>query len=125
MALDDLSMTNGACRPTTSCDFEAADPSACGWVNYRTSLQSIDWIQQTGGANGGPKIDHTIGKATGHFLYANFVNASAATLASLSSEDLAPIASDRCLTFWLLFINGKKLFTRIFFSRFYLWLKVD
>lgn len=57
--LDDVSVRNGACLPTGSCDFESG---LCTWVN--SDLNSHDWVHADGYA-GGPMIDHTTHTADG------------------------------------------------------------
>lgn len=51
--LDDVSVRNGACLPTGSCDFESG---LCTWVN--SDLNNHDWFHADGNA-GGPRIDQT------------------------------------------------------------------
>lgn len=59
--LDDVSVRNGACLPTASCDFESG---LCTWVNLE--LDNYDWVHADGHA-GGPLIDHTTHTADGKY----------------------------------------------------------
>lgn len=52
--LDDISMREGACSPSGSCDFESGQ---CSWVNI-PKQHGHDWVLANGGIEG-PATDHT------------------------------------------------------------------
>ncbi|XP_013397768.1 MAM and LDL-receptor class A domain-containing protein 1-like [Lingula anatina] len=64
IAIDDISMTKGACTNPGACDFETG---LCTWTNVQAGDQ-FDWTQGNGGTSSsgtGPTIDHTLGTAAG------------------------------------------------------------
>ncbi|KAI5627922.1 MAM and LDL-receptor class A domain-containing protein 1 [Silurus asotus] len=93
--LDDVSVRNGACLPTGSCDFESG---LCTWVN--SDLNSHDWVHADGHM-GGPLIDHTTHTADGRFMLSlsQMTNPDTINMATLVSELIQP-SSNSCLSFW-------------------------
>ncbi|XP_077865040.1 MAM and LDL-receptor class A domain-containing protein 2-like [Saccoglossus kowalevskii] len=97
IAIDDLSVTNGACPPHHECDFEY---DFCGWNN--TWNDTLDWLLGSNGTETdgtGPTYDHTTGTATGQFAYIDTSSAMVGHYATLSTTQFTPNV-DRCLTFW-------------------------
>ena len=65
IAIDDVSLLDGACPLPGSCDFE---DDLCTWTNLRGSVDDFDWTRQNGDTasfNTGPKADHTEGTPKG------------------------------------------------------------
>ncbi|XP_053484115.1 MAM and LDL-receptor class A domain-containing protein 2 isoform X3 [Ictalurus furcatus] len=93
--LDDVSVRNGACLPTGSCDFESG---LCTWVN--SDLDDHDWVHADGHA-GGPLTDHTTHTADGRFMLSLYQMTSPDnnSTAMLISEQIRH-SSDSCLSFW-------------------------
>lgn len=65
IALDDVMILPGKCKPIGYCDFES---DTCGYSNSRTGDQ-FDWLRSTGGTltpNTGPSVDHTTNSDRGN-----------------------------------------------------------
>ena len=63
IAIDDVSVTQGACPGVGSCDFETDN---CGWIQRRDDV--FDWTRKRGPTSSsqtGPATDHTTGTTTG------------------------------------------------------------
>jgi hypothetical protein len=59
---------NGRCAPAGSCNFEQG---LCGWTNAIVG-DDFDWQRDFGGtpsSRTGPKVDHTLGTSSGHYMY--------------------------------------------------------
>ncbi|KAL8608892.1 hypothetical protein ACOMHN_065230 [Nucella lapillus] len=101
IAIDDISINQGACASDGSCDFETG---LCTWVNTHQG-DDFDWTMTSGKtATGstGPTADHTRGDSQGKYL---FIETSAPRAvghkAWLVSENFPPVsASGRCIKFW-------------------------
>ncbi|XP_034159304.2 MAM and LDL-receptor class A domain-containing protein 1 isoform X1 [Pangasianodon hypophthalmus] len=91
--LDDVSVRNGACLPTGSCDFESG---LCTWVN--SDVDDHDWVHADGHA-GGPMTDHTTHTTDGRFMLSHMTNLDNSSTAMLISEQIQQ-SSDSCLSFW-------------------------
>ncbi|XP_078334103.1 MAM and LDL-receptor class A domain-containing protein 1-like [Crassostrea virginica] len=98
IAIDDVSFSKGACRSGT-CDFET---DLCSWSNVAGG-DDFDWIRNQGvtiTSNTGPMGDHTLGSASGHYVYIE-------TSAPRQAGDIAwlvsstrPATSSGCINFW-------------------------
>ncbi|XP_076003124.1 apical endosomal glycoprotein-like [Genypterus blacodes] len=64
VAIDDLTVLNGACPPPGFCDFEM---DYCGWVNSPPAETGVDWDLLSGTASGPliPSTDHTTNSRLG------------------------------------------------------------
>lgn len=68
IAIDDITILDGACPPAGSCDFE---DDTCTWTNARGTVDDFDWTRQngeTGSSNTGPNNDHTQGTLKGNWV---------------------------------------------------------
>ena len=64
IAIDDVGVSNTACRSLVSCDFEQ---SFCGWVQSKTD--KFDWMLRHGSTPSrmtGPSVDHTLHTSSGN-----------------------------------------------------------
>jgi hypothetical protein len=99
IAIDDVSLLDGACPAPGSCDFEK---DLCTWTN--DNADDFDWSRNSGstGSQGtGPNGDHTLGTAAGHYVYIEASNPqSNGDKARLLSEVFRPTSDNRCLRFW-------------------------
>ncbi|XP_034038504.1 MAM and LDL-receptor class A domain-containing protein 1 [Thalassophryne amazonica] len=98
IAIDDLTVLNGACPQSGFCDFEM---DFCGWLNNPPADSAVDWdwLSGTSVVHLIPKRDHTTNSPLGHF--AAFVSSQSNTeeIAQLESESMEAV--DRaCLEFW-------------------------
>nr|XP_046265191.1 MAM and LDL-receptor class A domain-containing protein 1 isoform X2 [Scatophagus argus] len=98
IAIDDLTVLNGACPPPGFCDFEM---DFCGWVNNPPAESGVDWDWLSGESEGEliPERDHSTNSALGHFaVFIPFVSEKQ-EIAQLESETMEPV--DRaCLELW-------------------------
>ncbi|NXI67052.1 AEGP protein, partial [Anseranas semipalmata] len=103
MALDDLTLTAGACGAELSCSFEAG---TCGLVGSEQPA----WLRQSNstGTTTGPPADHTTGTATGHYMVVSTSKGSlpARHTATLTSAPYQPSAPAQCLAFWYQLSTG-------------------
>ncbi|XP_013393211.1 MAM and LDL-receptor class A domain-containing protein 1 [Lingula anatina] len=101
IAIDDISMTKGACANPGACDFETG---LCTWTNVQAGDQ-FDWTQGNGGTSSsgtGPTIDHTLGTAAGKYMYIEASNPRVrGDTALLISQSFPPASGPRCVTFWV------------------------
>lgn len=100
IAIDDVVITNGACAPVGTCNFEQG---TCGWTNAITG-DDFDWTRDFGGTNSartGPKVDHTLGTSQGHYMYieTSGTGRRIGEKAWFVSDILKPLTSG-CLKFW-------------------------
>ena len=121
LAIDDVSVRNGACPKLGSCSFESID--FCTWHNVRSPLDDFDWLLghgETDSAFTGPAIDHTYNDLFGYYA---FIEASTPRKpderAILESTILMPTSSiGSCFSFWYhmygsigglnIYVNGVK-----------------
>ncbi|EDO47787.1 predicted protein [Nematostella vectensis] len=106
IAIDDVWMEDTPCPPPGSCDFE--QKSLCSWVNVKNANRSVglddfDWILGSGDTASyqtGPSVDHTLGTATGTYL---FIETSSPRLpgdvARIQSQTFGP-TTGRCFSWW-------------------------
>ncbi|XP_058250824.1 MAM and LDL-receptor class A domain-containing protein 1 [Hemibagrus wyckioides] len=93
--LDDVSVRNGACLPTGSCDFESG---LCTWVN--SDLNNHDWFHADGNA-GGPLTDQTTHTTDGRFMLSlSQLTSSDNNSTSMLISERIQQSSDSCLSFW-------------------------
>ncbi|XP_058498690.1 MAM and LDL-receptor class A domain-containing protein 2 isoform X1 [Solea solea] len=96
IAIDDLTVLNGACPEEGFCDFEM---DLCGWVNNPPveSGMEWDWLSPHSERQLIPDRDHTTDSSLGHFV--SFHGSKVNELARLESERM--MAVDRaCLELW-------------------------
>ncbi|XP_041467171.1 MAM and LDL-receptor class A domain-containing protein 1-like [Lytechinus variegatus] len=99
LAVDVITITDGLCPPTRTCDFELG---FCGWLQ-EPSTDDFDWSRDAGVdvPHGNDKfIDHTTGSDTGHFIYADQSLGAAGQRALLYSGALDATPVGDCMTFW-------------------------
>ncbi|XP_047444387.1 MAM and LDL-receptor class A domain-containing protein 2 isoform X2 [Mugil cephalus] len=101
IAIDDLTILNGACPPTGFCDFEM---DFCGWVNNPSPESGLDWDWLSAESEGTfiPRKDHTINSPLGHFalFMASYKRMSdREKVARLESESMEAV-DQACLEIW-------------------------
>ncbi|KAL1280451.1 hypothetical protein QQF64_015051 [Cirrhinus molitorella] len=99
IAIDDLSVTKGACAPTEGiCDFEDGD---CGWMQQTDD--DLDWIRVSGNnvkSKSTPGFDHTTNTASGYYFYMESASKHVqGHIARMTSPQL-PIGDAKCLQLW-------------------------
>ncbi|XP_061173555.1 MAM and LDL-receptor class A domain-containing protein 2-like [Saccostrea echinata] len=100
IALDDISLNQGLCPGSPTCDFE---DGMCGYT--QDVSDQFDWTlhsSRTVSTSTGPVSDHTYGTAQGHYVY---IEASAprrmGDKARIDSPSFpATTGTGSCLTFW-------------------------
>ncbi|XP_034558606.1 MAM and LDL-receptor class A domain-containing protein 2 [Notolabrus celidotus] len=98
IALDDLTVLNGACPPQGFCDFEM---DLCGWVNSPPAESGVDWDWLSGDSKGNlvPARDHTTDSSLGHFVFFGPFEPDREKTSLLESETMEAV--DRaCLEIW-------------------------
>ncbi|XP_070701014.1 MAM and LDL-receptor class A domain-containing protein 1 [Pempheris klunzingeri] len=99
VAIDDLTILNGACPPPGFCDFEI---DFCGWVNNPSAETGVEWDWLSGGSEGRflPQRDHSTNSVLGHFaLFMPPQSNRLIETAQLESETMEAV--DRaCLEIW-------------------------
>ncbi|XP_044077011.1 MAM and LDL-receptor class A domain-containing protein 1 isoform X2 [Siniperca chuatsi] len=98
IAVDDLTVLNGACPPPGFCDFEM---DLCGWVNNPPAESGVDWDWLAGASEGVliPQRDHSTNSALGHFAFFTSSKSDREETARLESETMEAV--DRaCLEIW-------------------------
>ncbi|XP_031666604.1 MAM and LDL-receptor class A domain-containing protein 2 [Oncorhynchus kisutch] len=100
--IDDVSMREGACTPTGSCDFESGQ---CTWVN-EVQTSGHDWVQADGRFHG-PDTDHTSQTPEGRFLLSPALPQNQSSRAVVVSEWIQSQAEATCLTIWY-HMNGSE-----------------
>ncbi|KAF7222228.1 MAM and LDL-receptor class A domain-containing protein 1-like [Nothobranchius furzeri] len=93
--IDDFSVSEGACNPPATCDFESGH---CNWVNSMNE-DGHDWVLVHGGPNG-PPADHTTQTSDGWFLLSSAQHQSQPSVAQVVSEWIHLRDASSCLTFW-------------------------
>ncbi|KAF3698789.1 MAM and LDL-receptor class A domain-containing protein 1 [Channa argus] len=98
IAIDDLTVFNGACPPQGFCDFET---DFCGWVNYPPAESGVDWDWLSGDSKGTfiPRRDHSTGTSLGHFAFFIPPESNKEEIAQLQSEKMEAV-DKACLEFW-------------------------
>ncbi|XP_064478691.1 MAM and LDL-receptor class A domain-containing protein 1-like isoform X2 [Ornithodoros turicata] len=97
LALDDVLLTEGACRDSGHCSFE---DGLCNWRNAMAPTIDRAWVRSRGAApEDGPVADHTLGTIDGVYIYMEGGHTAGSHIAVLESEPKnATLPS--CLTFW-------------------------
>ncbi|CAF3694948.1 unnamed protein product, partial [Didymodactylos carnosus] len=98
IGLDELSLLQGECPPSTECDFET---SYCGWTNDTTA--DFYWIRaqkETLSSNTGPSADHTTQSPNGYYLYIETSSPQAEGQKARIISPKYPASSSLCLKFW-------------------------
>ncbi|XP_037401783.1 MAM and LDL-receptor class A domain-containing protein 1 isoform X2 [Pygocentrus nattereri] len=96
--LDDVSVRDGTCFPTGSCDFESG---LCMWMNAANrSSDSHDWVHSDGHSLG-PRVDQTTHTAYGRFMLnpSQTGGPGQGSRAVLISERILQ-NSNSCFSFW-------------------------
>ncbi|XP_026541659.1 apical endosomal glycoprotein [Notechis scutatus] len=95
IALDDLTVTPGACPAQRHCSFETGK---CGF----SAPEQPAWQRQNGGGGGGPPVDHTLGEPRGHYmiLHTGADQLPLGQTAVLRSGAFPPLRRTHCVSFW-------------------------
>ncbi|AWP03839.1 putative apical endosomal glycoprotein-like [Scophthalmus maximus] len=98
IAIDDLTVMNGACPPSGFCDFEM---DLCGWVNNPPAELGVDWDWLSGMSVGGliPLRDHTTDSSLGFYVTVMETNTTQTEVAQLLMPKLTS-ATEMCVRFW-------------------------
>ncbi|KAK5602804.1 hypothetical protein CRENBAI_025076 [Crenichthys baileyi] len=98
IAIDDLTILNGACPPSGFCDFEM---DFCGWVNSPAPESGVEWDWLSGTSDGRliPKRDHSTNTALGHFAFLWPFSSEKEEIALLESESMDAVESG-CIELW-------------------------
>ncbi|XP_077378927.1 MAM and LDL-receptor class A domain-containing protein 1 isoform X1 [Festucalex cinctus] len=98
IAIDDMTVQNGACPPEGFCDFEM---DFCGWVNNAPPESTVKWDWLSGSAGGQfvPKYDHTTMSSLGHFVLFRPFKSDREEVARLDSEWMEAV-DQACFEFW-------------------------
>ncbi|XP_072182120.1 MAM and LDL-receptor class A domain-containing protein 1-like [Diadema setosum] len=97
IALDDITLYDGACPTQVECDFEI---NFCGWTQDENN--AFQWQRRTGSTptpNTGPTSDHSTGSFLGYYVYARASEASPGDKARLFSPAYTDTESE-CVKFW-------------------------
>ncbi|XP_070811785.1 apical endosomal glycoprotein [Pituophis catenifer annectens] len=95
IALDDLTVTPGACPAQRHCSFEAGE---CGFSVPKQQA----WQRQNGTRGWGPPVDHTMGEPRGHYmiLQTGADNLPLGQVAILRSRAFPSLLRTHCVSFW-------------------------
>ncbi|XP_019751859.1 MAM and LDL-receptor class A domain-containing protein 2 [Hippocampus comes] len=98
IAIDDMTVHNGACPPEGFCDFEM---DLCGWVNNAPAESGVNWDWLSGSSQGHlvPNKDHTTMTSLGHFVLYRSYDSDREEVARLESEWMEAV-DQACLDFW-------------------------
>ncbi|XP_071956926.1 MAM and LDL-receptor class A domain-containing protein 2-like [Antedon mediterranea] len=100
IAIDDVTIREGACPNSGSCDFE---DGMCTWGNVNGySADTIEWIEGSGSTDTiytGPSVDHTFG-ANGTYLFVDATGRYPGDRAYLMSKSFDATTTDTCFHFW-------------------------
>ncbi|XP_025085528.1 MAM and LDL-receptor class A domain-containing protein 1-like [Pomacea canaliculata] len=69
IAIDDITVANGPCPDTSSCDFETG---LCLWTNVHDGTDKFDWLRMRGITDSqyvGPVNDHTLNTSNGFYVF--------------------------------------------------------
>ncbi|TRY97688.1 hypothetical protein DNTS_035488 [Danionella cerebrum] len=99
IAIDDLSIVEGACPPKEGlCDFEEGD---CGWIQKTDDDQ--DWIRASGNPVGSyprPEFDHTTNTMSGSYFYMESPACQEQECAAVMMSPLIQSGDAKCLQLW-------------------------
>uniref|UniRef100_A0A670YP73 MAM domain containing 4 n=1 Tax=Pseudonaja textilis TaxID=8673 RepID=A0A670YP73_PSETE len=103
IALDDLTVTPGACPAQRHCSFEAGK---CGF----SAPEQPAWQRQNGAGGVGPPVDHTLGEPRGHYmiLHTGADKLPLGWTAVLRSGSFPPLRRTHCVSFWY-HLNSRSL----------------
>ncbi|XP_051552900.1 MAM and LDL-receptor class A domain-containing protein 1 [Myxocyprinus asiaticus] len=108
IAIDDLSVTKGACAPTVGlCDFEEGD---CGWIQQTDD--DLDWIRVSGNSlkskssKSRPGFDHTTNTASGYYFYMETTSDHVQGKSARITSPLLPAGDAKCIQLWY-YMEGK------------------
>ncbi|XP_057713068.1 MAM and LDL-receptor class A domain-containing protein 1 [Corythoichthys intestinalis] len=98
IAIDDMTIQNGACPPEGFCDFEM---DFCGWVNNPPAETGVDWDWLPGSTSGTliPNTDHSTMSPLGHYVFFRSFSSDSEKVARLESERMEAV-DQACLKFW-------------------------
>ncbi|XP_028283475.1 MAM and LDL-receptor class A domain-containing protein 2 [Parambassis ranga] len=98
IAIDDLTVLNGACPPSGFCDFEM---DLCGWVNNPPTETGVywDWTSSESKGKFVPRRDHTTDSSLGHFALFTASSSNKEKTAQLESESMEAV-NRACLEIW-------------------------
>nr|XP_027211163.1 MAM and LDL-receptor class A domain-containing protein 1-like [Penaeus vannamei] len=97
IALDDVAMLQSQCPVAATCSFE---DGLCDWQN-ELGYDGLDWVMNQGATptqDTGPKYDHTLQTALGHYMYIEADDGSPNDYALLTSPSIA--AGQYCFEFY-------------------------
>ncbi|KAG9273992.1 MAM and LDL-receptor class A domain-containing protein 2-like [Astyanax mexicanus] len=99
IAIDDISLTEGACVPTDGlCNFEEG---SCGWTQQADD--DLDWIRGSGVdpvLNTNPSVDHTTHTDSGHYYYMGSDSSHVGEHTARMSSPLFTAGDKQCLQVW-------------------------
>ncbi|PAA80981.1 hypothetical protein BOX15_Mlig025956g4, partial [Macrostomum lignano] len=97
IAIDDVSLHNGACPFPGDCDFEQ---SMCEWRSLTRIRQS--WVRSSGAAeyDTGPQVDHTTGTADGSYMRLSSRSPAASGDDGVLQSPVLHQTGAACMTFW-------------------------
>ncbi|XP_056333186.1 MAM and LDL-receptor class A domain-containing protein 1 isoform X2 [Danio aesculapii] len=99
IAIDDLSITEGACAPTEGfCNFEEGD---CGWTQQ--AEDDLDWIRVSGNdvkSKSRPGFDHTTNTASGYYFYMESTPGQLKGSSALMTSPVLQTGDAKCLQLW-------------------------
>ncbi|XP_025084894.1 MAM and LDL-receptor class A domain-containing protein 2-like isoform X1 [Pomacea canaliculata] len=105
IAIDDVSLQDGPCPPSSECDFEV---DFCDYT--QNTDDEFDWIRQANATSFGgtsPFTDHTTRNGYGFYACINTsVPHNPGDRAMMTSSAQRPSAVNQCLTFWY-FMSGR------------------
>ncbi|XP_055957693.1 MAM and LDL-receptor class A domain-containing protein 2 [Patella vulgata] len=107
IAIDDISVVDGACADQGECDFEK---DFCTWRNQQVG-DNFDWIigqGQTSSRTTGPITDHTVQSPKGHYVYIEASSPRKIYDKAVLLSSLYPPTKTRCLNFWYS-MNGAQI----------------
>ncbi|XP_064652551.1 uncharacterized protein LOC135503121 isoform X2 [Lineus longissimus] len=100
------------CNWSVSCDFE--ESTKCGWINYYPLFPNYFWRWNSGSTptpNTGPKFDHTLKNANGHYIYLDAKSGSKGQYSFFVSHPYKARSAFWCLEFYyhMLGLPGEEL----------------
>nr|XP_023010426.2 MAM and LDL-receptor class A domain-containing protein 1 [Maylandia zebra] len=98
IAIDDISLSPGACPVSDLCDFE---DGSCNWEQQAAS--DSEWIRHQGYTHNpytGPESDHTTSTPTGHYFYLPSSSTDRAGQKAAMFSPLYPADKGSCVQLW-------------------------
>ncbi|XP_039200779.1 apical endosomal glycoprotein [Crotalus tigris] len=95
IAVDDITVTSGACLAQHHCSFEVDE---CGFSVPKQQA----WQRQNGTGGWGPPVDHTVGEPRGHYmiLCTGTDKLPSGQVTVLRSRTFPPLLRTHCVSFW-------------------------